>query len=363
MFTAEDRRFMQQALALAEGGLYTATPNPRVGAVVVRNGLVVGEGFHARAGAPHAEVVALDAAGPRAQGGTLYVTLEPCNHHGRTPPCTARVIAAGVKRVVAAMRDPNPEVDGKGFAALRAAGLQVETGLLELEATELNIGFVSRMTRGRPWVRLKIAASLDGKTALANGKSQWITGAEARRDGHHWRARACAVLTGIGTVLEDDPQLTVRNVETPRQPLRVVVDSRMETPPAARVLAGGNALIAAAVQNEERQRQFAVLGIETLMLPDARGKVELQQLMAALAQRGVNEVHVEAGWKLNGSLIREGCVDELLVYLAPCLLGDTALGMAALPGLEDLEARRRLQITDVLPVGSDLRLLARMVAG
>ena len=362
MFTAEDRRFMQQALALAEGGLYTATPNPRVGCVVVKNGVVVGEGFHARAGSPHAEVVALDAAGPRAKGATLYVTLEPCSHRGRTPPCTARVFAGGVKRVVAAMRDPNPQVAGQGFVALREAGLQVETGLLELEATELNIGFVSRMSRGRPWVRLKVAASLDGKTALANGKSQWITGAEARRDGHHWRARACAILTGIGTVLHDDPQLTVRNVETPRQPLRVIVDSRLDTPPAARAIAGGHALIATAVPNAERQRQFAAGGVDTVVLPTPHGKVDLPELMQELARREVNELHVEAGWKLNGSLIREGCVDELLVYLAPCLLGESAHGMAALPELEDLEARRRLMITDVLPVGGDLRILARMVA-
>ena len=360
MFSAEDRRFMQQALALAEGGLYTTTPNPRVGCVVVKNGVVVGEGFHARAGGPHAEILALDAAGARASGGTLYVTLEPCIHHGRTPPCTPRVIASGVRRVVAAMQDPNPQVAGEGFKTLRAAGIEVETGLLELEATELNIGFVSRMTRGRPWVRLKVAASLDGRTALANGKSQWITGAEARRDGHHWRARACAVLTGIGTVLHDDPQLTVRNVETPRQPLRVIVDSRLDTPLAARTLAGGNALIAAAVEHPERQRQFAAHGVETVVLPNPHGKVELPRLMTELATRGVNELHVEAGWKLNGSLIRENCVDELLVYLAPCLLGGTAPGMAALPELEDLEARRRLRITDVLPVGGDLRILARM---
>jgi diaminohydroxyphosphoribosylaminopyrimidine deaminase/5-amino-6-(5-phosphoribosylamino)uracil reductase len=354
---------MQQALALAEGGLYTATPNPRVGCVVVKNGVVVGEGFHARAGGPHAEIVALDAAGARAKGGTLYVTLEPCMHHGRTPPCTPRIAAAGIRRVVAAMQDPNPQVSGKGFAALRDAGVEVATGLLELEATELNIGFVWRMTRGRPWVRLKVAASLDGRTALANGKSQWITGADARRDGHHWRARACAVLTGIGTVLHDDPQLTVRDVATPRQPLRVIVDSRLDTPLAARTIAGGNALIAAAVEQPERQRQFAAHGVETVVLPNAVGKVELPRLMAELAHRGVNELHVEAGWKLNGSLLRENCVDELLVYLAPCLLGGSAPSLAELPELEDLEARRRLRITDVLPVGGDLRILARMAAG
>jgi diaminohydroxyphosphoribosylaminopyrimidine deaminase/5-amino-6-(5-phosphoribosylamino)uracil reductase len=360
MFTAQDREYMQQALALAERGLYTTTPNPRVGCVIVKNGAVVGEGFHAAAGGPHAEVAALAAAGGRARGATVYVTLEPCAHQGRTPPCVAALAAAGVGRVVAAMRDPNPQVAGRGFAELANFGIRVDSGLLEMEAAELNVGFVSRMTRGRPWVRLKVAASLDGRTALANGRSQWITGAEARRDGHHWRARACAVLTGVGTVREDDPQLTVRDVQTTRQPLRVIVDSRLEMPPAARAIAGGNALVAAAAKNPERQAALAAQGVDTVVLPNPRGKVALPALLEELARRGINELHVEGGHRLNGSLVNEGCVDELLVYLAPCLLGDSARGMFDLPALTELDARRRLRITNVKPVGEDLRVLARM---
>src|SRR5712671_2388008 len=246
MLTAADHEFMERALELAGRGLYTTTPNPRVGCVIVKDGVLVGSGWHEKAGLPHAEVLALKDAGDRARGAVLYVNLEPCSHHGRTPPCVDAIVASGIKRVVAAMQDPNPKVAGSGFAKLRTAGITVEQGLKEDEARELNIGFVSRMTRGRPWVRLKVAATLDGRTALADGKSQWITGPEARRDGHRWRARACAVLTGIGTVTADDPRLTVRDVETPRQPLRVIVDSRLQTPGTARILEGGKVLIFAA---------------------------------------------------------------------------------------------------------------------
>lgn len=349
---------MARALELAERGLYTTTPNPRVGCVIVREGRMVGEGWHERAGGPHAEVNALAMAGAAAQRATVYVSLEPCAHHGRTPPCASTLVAAGVGRVVAAMRDPNPEVAGKGFAILQQAGITVECGLLEDEARELNIGFVQRMTRGRPWVRMKIAASLDGKTALNNGSSRWITGPEARRDGHAWRARACAVLTGIGTVRDDDPELTVREVETPRQPLRVVVDSRLETPPAAKVLRNG-ALIAAALDGGEKSRALRERGAEIVVLPNAAGKVELAALMRELARRELNEVHVEAGFKLNGSLLGEGLVDELLVYLAPHLIGDAARGMFHLPALEDLGARRALEIRDVRRVGPDIRVIAR----
>lgn len=349
---------MARALELAERGLYTTTPNPRVGCVIVREGRMVGEGWHERAGGPHAEVNALAMAGAAAQRATVYVSLEPCAHHGRTPPCASTLVAAGVGRVVAAMRDPNPEVAGKGFAILQHAGITVECGLLEDEARELNIGFVQRMTRGRPWVRMKIAASLDGKTALNNGSSRWITGPEARRDGHAWRARACAVLTGIGTVRDDDPELTVREVETPRQPLRVVVDSRLETPPAAKVLRNG-ALIAAALDGGEKSRALRERGAEIVVLPNAAGKVELAALMRELARRELNEVHVEAGFRLNGSLLGEGLVDELLVYLAPHLIGDAARGMFHLPALEDLGARRALEIRDVRRVGPDIRVIAR----
>ena len=349
---------MVRALELAGRGLYTTTPNPRVGCVLVRDGKTVGEGWHERAGSPHAEVNALAAAGAAAKGATAYVSLEPCSHHGRTPPCAGALAAAGVARVVAAMQDPNPEVAGKGYAALKQSGVTVECGLMEDEARELNIGFVTRMTRGRPWIRMKIAASLDGKTALDNGSSQWITGPAARRDGHAWRARACAVLTGAGTVRDDNPQLTVREVETPRQPLRIVVDSRLETPISARVLEGG-ALIAAAVNDNAKIRALQSRGVEVLVLPNPSGKVELGALMEELGRREVNEIHVEAGYRLNGSLLREALVDELLIYLAPSVIGDRARGMFELPALESLTARRALQVRDVRMVESDIRVIAR----
>jgi diaminohydroxyphosphoribosylaminopyrimidine deaminase/5-amino-6-(5-phosphoribosylamino)uracil reductase len=359
MFTPADEHHMARALRLAARGLFTTTPNPRVGCVVVRDGAVVGEGFHERAGEAHAEVHALRAAGERTSGATAYVTLEPCSHHGRTPPCVDALIAAGVKRVVAAMQDPNPKVAGDGFARLRAAGVEVESGLLEDQARELNIGFVARVTRGRPWVRLKVAASLDGKTALGNGRSQWITGEEARTDGHRWRARACAILTGIGTVRDDDPQLTVRAVETSRQPLKVLVDSRLEAPLDARLFDGGNALVAAAVADREKIARLRSRGVEVVVLPNDSGKVELADLMRELARRELNEIHVEAGFKLNGSLVAAGIVDELLVYLAPSLIGESGQGMFNLPAIDDLAQRRRLAWRDVQRLGGDLRVIAR----
>jgi diaminohydroxyphosphoribosylaminopyrimidine deaminase / 5-amino-6-(5-phosphoribosylamino)uracil reductase len=358
-FSQDDQRHMARALELARRGLYTTTPNPRVGCVIVRDGESVGEGWHQRAGEPHAEVHALREAGERARGATAYVTLEPCSHQGRTPPCHEVLIAAGVSRVVAAMQDPNPLVAGKGFALLRAANIAVDTGLMAHEASELNIGFVSRMTRGRPWVRLKVAASLDGKTALLNGQSQWITGADARRDGHAWRAQACAILTGIGTVKDDNPQLTVRDVATTRQPLRVVVDSRLETPLDAKVLGQGT-LIAAAANRVKPMQALQTRGAEIIVLPNASGKVELPDLMLELGRRGINELHVEAGYKLNGSLLNEGLVDELLIYMAPCVLGDAANGMFNLPALTTLSGRRALNIVDVRQIGADIRILARV---
>jgi diaminohydroxyphosphoribosylaminopyrimidine deaminase/5-amino-6-(5-phosphoribosylamino)uracil reductase len=361
VFTADDHRFMARALELAGRGLYTATPNPRVGCVIVREGAVAGEGWHERAGEPHAEVNALAAAGARARGATAYVSLEPCVHQGRTGPCAEALVKAGVARVVAAVEDPNPLVAGKGIALLRGKGIDVACGLLESEAREMNVGFVSRMTRGRPWVRMKLAASLDGKTALLNGRSQWITGEAARRDGHHWRARACAVLTGIGTVREDDPRLTVREVATPRQPLRVVVDSRLETPPSARILEGGGVLLAAARGDRARISALKAKGAEVIVLPNGAGKVELSDLFRELARRELNEVHVEGGFRLNGSLLSEGLVDELVVYLAPSIIGDAAQGMFHLPELADLEARRRLAVRDLAMVGPDIRAVARFV--
>lgn len=352
---------MARALELAQRGLYTAAPNPRVGCVIVRDGAIVGEGWHERTGGPHAEVGALGAAGTRARGASAYVTLEPCVHQGRTGPCTEALISSGVARVVAAVEDPNPQVGGRGLARLHEAGIASEVGLMQDEARELNIGFASRMTRGRPWVRMKVAASLDGRTALNNGQSRWITGEAARRDGHHWRARACAVLTGIGTIRDDDPLLTVRDVPTTRQPLRVVVDSRLELPMTARVLAGGGVLIAGAREDPGVISALREKNAEVIVLPNRARKVALPELMQELARREINEVHVEAGHRLNGSLVAEGLVDELLVYLAPTLLGDKARGMFDLPELADLAGRRPLAIRDVRTIGPDIRILARFV--
>jgi len=352
-FTAFDRAMMARALEIAGRGLFTTTPNPRVGCVLTQGERIVGEGWHEKAGGPHAEVVAIAQAGASAAGATAYVTLEPCNHQGRTPPCVDLILSKKIKRVVAAMLDPNPQA-AHGGEKLSAAGIAFEHGLMEVEAKELNIGFVSRMTRGRPWVRMKIAATLDGRTALANGKSKWITGPEARKDGHRWRARACAILTGIGTVKADDPRLTVRDVETSRQPLRIIVDSRLEIADTAKVLADGGALIFCGVH---RQRS---LKAEILQIPNHVGKVDLPRMLKELSQRGVNELHVEAGFHLNGSLVREGCVDEFLIYLNPSLLGDAAQGMVDLPGFDDLEKRPKLKIHSLEKIGDDIRILARL---
>jgi diaminohydroxyphosphoribosylaminopyrimidine deaminase/5-amino-6-(5-phosphoribosylamino)uracil reductase len=359
---AVDRALMARALALAARGLYTTSPNPRVGCVVARGSDVIGEGWHERAGLAHAERLALDdarARGHELRGATVYVTLEPCNHTGRTPPCVDALIDARVGRVVAAMPDPNPVASG-GAARLREGGIAVETGLMADEARELNPGFVSRMTRGRPWVRTKLAASLDGKTALASGASRWITGEAARADGHAWRARACAILTGIGTVREDDPELTVRAVATTRQPRRVVVDRYAETPPTARVLAGGHAIVATA-----RDANAAwPAGTRTLALPDAEGRVDLRALMHELALDGVNELHVEAGARLNGALLDARLVDEIVCYLAPSLIGDPAPGLfhPRMP-LADLAARTPLAFTSVDRFGDDVRIVARVLHG
>jgi len=359
MFTEADHQHMSRALELAALGMWSTTPNPRVGCVIVRDRQVVGEGWHRRAGEPHAEVLALAQANGAARGATVYLTLEPCSHHGRTPPCVDALLEAHVGRVVVAMEDPNPLVSGRGLAKLREAGVDVRCGLLGNEARELNIGFVSRMTRQRPWVRMKIAASLDGRTALPDGRSQWITGPAARDDGHAWRARACAVLTGIGTVKDDDPRLTVRAVDTPRQPLRVLVDSRLEVGLDANIVRGGNLLVACARSIPAKVDELKDRGCEVVEIANAQGKVDLPALLRELAARGVNELHVEAGHRLNGSLLREDCVDELLVYLAPVLLGN-ATGMAELMPPAELEAARRLEFRAVDRVGDDVRLLARL---
>ncbi len=361
MHLLNDFDAMTLALGWAAKGMYTTAPNPRVGCVIVRGGTVIGAGHTQPAGQAHAEVQALrdaEARGNDVRGATVYVTLEPCNHHGRTPPCSDALVRAGVGRVVAATVDPNPLVAGQGLAKLSEAGISVSSGLLEQEAREMNIGFFSRMGRGRPWVRMKSAASLDGMTALHNGQSQWITGAQARADGHAWRARACAILTGIGTVKADDPQLTVRTLDTPRQPRRVIVDSKLDISLDARVLAGAPSWVVGAVPNPAKEAALRAAGHEVILLPNDAGKVDLAALMTELGRREINELHVEAGAKLNGSLIGAGCVDELLVYFAPSLIGD-GQGMFALPALTDLEQRQRLRFHEVIPMGEDLRILAR----
>ena len=364
-FSAADHRHMARALRLAGRGMSTTTPNPRVGCIIVRPGAeadgsdqVVGEGWHARAGEPHAEIHALGAAGGLARGATVYVSLEPCSHHGRTPPCADALIDAGVHRVVAAMTDPNPLVAGQGIQLLTLAGVRAEMGLLETEARELNIGFIARMSRGRPWVRLKTAASLDGKTALQNGTSKWITGAAARADVQTWRARACAILTGSGTVLADDPRMDVRLPGASRQPLKVIADSRLTTPTSATILQG-RCLLVCAVDDPARRAALESTGAEVLCLPNAEGRVDLPALLADLARRGVNEVHVEAGAGLNGALLAAGLVDEWLAYFAPLALGHRARGLFEMPALTEMAGRQGFALHDVRQVGGDLRLILR----
>jgi diaminohydroxyphosphoribosylaminopyrimidine deaminase/5-amino-6-(5-phosphoribosylamino)uracil reductase len=344
--------------------LLLCAPNPRVGCVITdAGGISLGSGHTQRTGGPHAEIMALrDAAakGHSVVGATAYVTLEPCSHHGHTGPCCDALIAAGIKRVVASIADPNPLVAGQGFARLRAAGIEVVIGPGAQESRELNIGFFSRMIRKTPWVRMKVAASLDGKTALANGVSQWITSDQARADGHAWRARSCAVLTGIGTVLLDNPRLDVRLLDTPRQPHLVVIDSRLETPIDAHLFIAGRALyIYAAVQNDARKAALEARGATVVYLPGAGGKVDLQAMLQDLARREVNELHVEAGHKLNGSLIQAGLVDELVVYLAPQLIGEGA-GIASLGPITELSQALKLDFCSADRLGPDLRIVARV---
>lgn len=357
---------MRSALALAEQARLICPPNPAVGCVLVGgDGQVIGQGHTQPVGQAHAEVMALrDAAsrGRPVQGATAYVTLEPCAHQGRTGPCCDALVAAGIGRVVASVEDPNPRVAGQGFARLRAAGVDVVTGPGAHESRELNIGFFSRMSRGTPWVRLKAASSADGRTALPNGRSQWITSPEARADGHAWRARACAVLTGMGTVREDDPLLNVRLPSALRQPVLVIVDSRLETPLDARLwsVAGRGVVIYTASADPVRQGALRARGADVVVVPDARGQVDLPALLADLARREVNEVHVEAGHRLNGALLRAALVDELLLYQAPRLLGEGA-GIAALGPFEEVAQALSLEWTEAVRVGPDLRLRARPV--
>ncbi|MGQ9660153.1 MAG: bifunctional diaminohydroxyphosphoribosylaminopyrimidine deaminase/5-amino-6-(5-phosphoribosylamino)uracil reductase RibD [Thermochromatium sp.] len=365
-----DRLHMAHAIRLAERGRYTTDPNPCVGCVVVRDGQQVGEGWHRRSGEPHAEVLALAQAGERARGAEVYVTLEPCAHQGRTPPCTEALIAAGVARVVCAMVDPNPRVAGRGIDRLRQSGIAVEVGCLESEARALNPGFIKRHTQGRPYVRCKLAASLDGRTALATGESQWITSEAARRDVQRWRARSSAIVTGLGTVLADDPNLNVRLTaaelpgldpdEPVRQPWRVVVDSYWRTPPTARLLSlPGRTLIAGIGPRDASAAALEVAGAELIRLPEQAGRVDLAALMDELARREVNEILLEAGSTLSGALVRAGLVDEILLYLAPCLMGQTAKGLFDLPGIDTMRDRVGLEILEVRAIGRELRIRAR----
>ena len=358
-----DAQFMARALQLARRGLFTTEPNPRVGCVIVKDGLVVGTGWHERAGEPHAEIHALKTAGERARGATAYVTLEPCCHQGRTPPCTRALIEAGVARVVAAMADPNPQVAGKGMEALRQARIDVETGLMQTQAEALNPGFISRMRRGRPYVLAKLAVSLDGRTALAQGESRWITGTAARADVQALRARSSAIVTGIGSVLADDPSLNVREFDIGRQPLRVVVDSTLRMPPTAKMLSlPGSTLIVTARQHADDADRLLAAGAEVLYLPAADGHVDLLGLMGHLAAREVNDLMVEAGARLCGALLAAGLIDEIVIYYAPHILGSTAHGMFAMPGLENMQQRHALKIQDVRAIGDDWRVTARVVS-
>lgn len=358
-FSPRDVDYMARAMRLAQRGLYTADPNPRVGCVLVDHDRIVGEGWHERAGEPHAEIRALQAAGELARGATAYVTLEPCSHYGKTPPCADALIEAGVGRVVAAVADPNPLVSGQGLARLEAAGISVESGLLDARAMELNAGFVKRMVYKRPLVRLKVAVSLDGRTALPSGESRWITGAPARADVHRLRARSSAVLTGIGTVLADDPQLTARNAgfDVQRQPLRVILDSHRRLTASARLLNdGGKTLILTTNNNAPPLIDGA--RIETVRRDGDH--LDLHAVVARLAQLSCNEVLVEAGARLNGALLRAGLVDELIVYVAPTVLGDRGLGMFSLPAMMTMEERPQMNLIEQRRVGSDLRLRYRL---
>ena len=360
-FSAADHGFMAEALRLAEQGLYTTDPNPRVGCVVVKDGEIVGRGVHRKYGEAHAEPLALKEAGSEAKGATLYVTLEPCSHQGKTPPCVDAVIAAGIKRVVAAMVDPNPQVNGRGLEKLKAAGIGVQTGLLEAQARALNPGFINRMTRGRPWVRSKLAVSMDGRTALATGQSKWISGEAAREDVHRWRARSSAVLTGIGTLLADDPTFSVRLPGEWRQPYKVVVDTNLSTPADAKIFQQNpeSVYIATAVDDPEEQELILNTGASIQVFPEKRGFMDLKAILESLTELECNEVLVEAGAGMNGALLEAGLLDEFILYLAPCLMGDTARGMFSLPPIASLQDRRELQVTDLRMVGSDIRVMLR----
>jgi diaminohydroxyphosphoribosylaminopyrimidine deaminase/5-amino-6-(5-phosphoribosylamino)uracil reductase len=360
-----DVDFMHMALELASRATRATSPNPKVGCVIVKEGVVLGRGWTQPVGQAHAEVMALrDAAsqGHDVSGATAYVTLEPCSHYGRTPPCANALIEARIARVVAAIQDPFPEVAGRGLKMLQDAGIEVECGVLEKEAREMNNGFLKRMETGKPWVRLKVAASLDGRTALPNGHSQWITAEEARQDGHLWRARADAILTGIGTVEADDPLMNVRGVSVEKQPRKIVLDSHLRISPLANILKEDGALIVCAHEysSEDKKAALQQAGVEIICLPNENGQVDLPALLLECGRRQINELHVEAGAQLNGALIASNCVDELLIYLAPKLLGDGA-GLFALPELHNVNEARKVVFHEVTQIGESLRILARFV--
>jgi len=360
-----DRACMVRALQLAERGLFTTHPNPRVGCVIVNGEEVVGEGWHQKAGGPHAEIHALQQAGENARGATAYVTLEPCSHHGKTPPCADALIAAGISRVVIAMQDPNPQVAGSGIERLRESGTEVSAGLLEAEARALNPGFILRMSEGRPFIRCKMAMSLDGRTAMASGESQWITGADAREDGQRLRARSSAIMTGVGTVLADDPQMTVRlEGEAVKTPLRIVLDPHLSTPISAKILQGdAPTLIVTAVDEPGIQQQFEEAGIEVIAVPGCNDTIDLPALMQILANREINEIHLEAGATLSGAMLHVGLIYELNIYMAAKLMGSGARALFNTPGLELLVDAVDLDIIDIRAVGADWRIRAMVNKG
>lgn len=358
--SSDDYRYMARALTLARRGLYGTDPNPRVGCVLVRDGAIVGEGWHERAGEPHAEAIALEEAGKKARGAMTYVTLEPCCHYGRTPPCTDALLKAGIARLVAAMPDPNPQVAGKGLAILRDAGIRVDCGLLETEARALNPGFIQRMTEGRPFIRIKLAMSLDGRTALASGESRWLTSEAARTDVQRLRARSSAILTGSGTLLADNPSLNVRLPATTRQPVRVILDTALQTPATAKTLRlPGPVLICTAVADADAQSAVRAVGADIAVLPRAERGLDLHAVMGELARRECNEVHVEAGPTLAGALLQADLADEIVIYIAPLLLGDRARSLFQLPELTRMQERWALDILETRAVGRDWRLTLR----
>ena len=359
MFSKADYTFMAQAIQLAKQGLYTTHPNPRVGCVIVNNGQVVGTGYHIKAGGAHAEVHALQMAGDKARGATAYVTLEPCCHHGRTPPCTDALIRAGVARVIAAMPDPNPLVAGNGIQQLTNHDIETEVGLLEQQAHDLNIGYIHRMKLRRPYVRCKLAMSLDGRTAMANGDSKWITGDAARTDVQHFRAQSSVIVTGAGTVLADDPSMTVRLDGVSRQPLRVIIDSNLSTPVTAKILKPpGNAVILTCSDDETAIQELKTAGTNVVVVDKSRGRVNLSAVFDYLIEQNVNEVLLETGATLSGAMLQAGLIDELIIYIAPVLMGDGARGLFKLPGLEQMADRIELKIKDVRQIGNDLRIQA-----